>query len=133
MRQIAIDFGPDERARDHDEQLMRALVEAVRAVTADRLCMRANVQPSVLSEAINGPRPGRPERPWQQRWTNALLDMPELADDKKVAILDALAARCGRKTSPRRPLTDRERLEKALAKLRKFGEPGVAAAREVEE
>lgn len=133
MNQIDIDYGPDELARGHDERLMRLLIDAVRSVGAEKLCMRANAQPSVLSEAINGPKPGRPERPWQQRWTTALLDMPELSDEKKGAILDALAARCGRKTTKRKPRSDRERLEDALAALRRFGDVGCAAAREVQE
>ena len=126
MTQFGFDFGHEERAKEHEKRFFRAVGAALDEVTQTRFCEFTGAKESDVSQARNG------KRVWQQRWTDALLSMPDLPDKFKAAIVDAIAARAGLKATKWQPRTVREIADAAIAQIRRFGEMGADIADQLE-
>lgn len=121
-----MDFGEEERKREMERVFLRAVNQALDAVSLKAFCERAGATESDVSRARNG------KRLWQQRWTDELLSMPDVPDQHKAAILSVICARAGMAPIARQPETTRDVAEAAIATIRKFGELGSPLADELE-
>ena len=105
-----------------NQRFLRAVGSALDEVTQTKFCAFAGAKECDVSQARNG------KRKWQQEWTDQLLEMPDLSEARKIAIVEAIAARAGLKAVKREKKTHRQVAMEAIATLRRFGEMGAGFA-----